>query len=48
MSLSIFNYDNNLPGVITEIDSHLSSEYDTSLFGTTDGVCIIGTAFDGR
>lgn len=47
MSLSIFNYDNNLPGVITEIDSHLSSEYDTSLFGTTDGVCIIGTAFDG-
>ena len=47
MSLSIFNYDNNLPGVITEIDSHLSSEYDTSLFGTTDGVCIVGTAFDG-
>lgn len=47
MSVSIFNYDNELPGVITEIDSHLASEYDTSLFGTTDSVCIIGTAFDG-
>lgn len=47
MSTSIFNYDNNLPGVVTEIDSHLSSEYDTSLFGTTDGVVLIGTAFDG-
>lgn len=47
MSTSIFNYDNNLPGVVTEIDSHLSSEYDTSLFGTTDGVIIVGTAFDG-
>lgn len=47
MSVSIFNYDNELPGVVTEIDSHLASEYDTSLFGTTDGVCIVGTAFDG-
>lgn len=47
MSVSIFNHDNNLPGVVTEIDSHLSSEYDTSLFGTTDSVCVIGTAFDG-
>ena len=44
---SIFSYDNTLPGVITEIHSTLSSEYDTSLFGTTDSVCIIGTAFDG-
>lgn len=47
MSNSVFNYDNTLPGVITEIDSHLSSDYDTSLFGTTDSICIIGTAFDG-
>lgn len=47
MSVSIFNYDNTLPGVITEIDSHLASEYDTSLFGTTDSVVVIGTAFDG-
>ena len=44
---SIFNYDNTLPGVITEIDSQLSSEYDTSLFGTTDSIVVIGTAFDG-
>lgn len=48
MSNSFFNQDNTLPGVITEITSHYSaSEYDTSLFGTTDGVVIIGTAFDG-
>ncbi len=44
---SIFSYDTTLPGVITEIDSHLSSEYDTSLFGTTDSVVIVGSAFDG-
>lgn len=47
MANSIFSYDNTLPGVITEIDSKLASDYDTSLFGTTDSVCIIGTAFDG-
>lgn len=47
MAKSIFNYDNDLPGVITEIDSHLSSEYDTSLFGTTDSIVVVGTAFDG-
>jgi len=47
MSNSIFSYDNTLPGVITEIDSHLASDYDTSLFGTTDSVVVIGTAFDG-
>ena len=44
---SIFSYDNTLPGVITEIHPQLASEYDTSLFGTTDSVCVIGTAFDG-
>lgn len=44
---SIFTYDNVLPGVITEIDSKLSSDYDTSLFGTTDSIVVIGTAFDG-
>ena len=46
-NISIFNYDNTLPGVITEINSMLTSDYDTSLFGTTDGVVVIGTAFDG-
>ena len=44
---SIFSYDNVLPGVITEIDSKLSSDYDTTLFGTTDSIVVIGTAFDG-
>ena len=44
---SIFSYDNTLPGVITEIYSTLSSDYDTSLFGTTDSIVVIGTAFDG-
>lgn len=44
---SIFTYDNVLPGVFTEIDSKLSSDYDTSLFGTTDSIIVIGTAFDG-
>ena len=46
-SNSIFTYDNELPGVFTEIESQLSSEYDTSLFGTTDSIVVIGTAFDG-
>ena len=43
---SIFTYDNVLPGVFTEIDSKLSSDYDTTLFGTTDSLIVIGTAFD--
>ena len=45
--MSIFTHDENLPGVITEIDSRLSSNYDTSLFGTTESICVVGTAFDG-
>lgn len=44
---SIFSYDNVLPGVFTEIDSKLTGDYDTSLFGTTDSIVVIGTAFDG-
>lgn len=44
---SIFDYDNVLPGVFTEIDSKLTGDYDTSLFGTTDSMIVIGTAFDG-
>ena len=39
------NYD--LPGVITEFHSEYSSGSDTSLFGTTDSVLIMGTAFNG-
>ena len=36
-----------LPGVITEIISDYSANYDTSEFGTTESVTIIGTAFNG-
>ena len=36
-----------LPGVLTEVQSDYSYGYDTSLFGTTDSVVIVGTAFNG-
>ena len=36
-----------LPGVITEIISDYTANYDTSDFGTTESVTIIGTAFNG-
>ena len=42
-----FSNEDYLPGVVTEIESIYQSDYDTSLFGTTDSVVIIGTAFDG-
>ena len=45
--MSLFDDDIILPGVITEIMSDYSSGYDTSLFGTTDEVLVIGTAFNG-
>ena len=45
--MSIFSNEDYLPGVVTEIESVYANEYDTSLFGTTDSVVIIGTAFDG-
>lgn len=45
--MGVFSNDNNLPGVITEIEADYSFGYDTSLFGTTDSEVIIGTAFDG-
>lgn len=45
--MSIFDNENDLPGVITEVEADYTFGYDTSLFGTTDGVIIIGTAFDG-
>lgn len=44
---TVFSNENNLPGVITEVENDYSIGYDTSLFGTTDSVVIIGTAFDG-
>ena len=45
--MELFENDLTLPGVVTEIISDYSSGYDTSLFGTTDSVVIIGTAFNG-
>lgn len=45
--MSIFDNELILPGTITEIVSDYSYGYDTSLFGTTDSVTIIGTAFNG-
>lgn len=45
--MSLFDNDITLPGVVTEIVNDYSSGYDTSLFGTTDSVLVIGTAFNG-
>ena len=45
--MSIFDQEQYLPGVVTEIESTYAADYDTSLFGTTDSVVVIGTAFDG-
>lgn len=45
--MGVFSNDNNLPGVITEIEADYSYGYDTSLFGTTDSEIVVGTAFDG-
>jgi hypothetical protein len=45
--MGIFDDELILPGTITEIVSDYSYGYDTSLFGTTDSVTIIGTAFNG-
>lgn len=43
----IFDNDLILPGVITEIIPDYAQDYDTSKFGTTETVTIIGTAFNG-
>ena len=44
---SIFDDELILPGVITEVVNDYNAGYDTSEFGTTDAVTIIGTAFNG-
>lgn len=43
----IFDNDLILPGVITEVIPDYTQDYDTSKFGTTESVTIIGTAFNG-
>lgn len=45
--MSIIDSGTFLPGVLTEVESDYSYGYDSSLFGTTDSVLIIGTAFSG-
>lgn len=45
--MSIFDEEQTLPGVFTEVISDYNIGYDTSLFGTTDSVLVIGTAFNG-
>lgn len=39
--------ENSLPGVITDVQPDEELQYDTSLWGTTGEMIIIGTAFDG-
>lgn len=45
--MSIINNETFLPGVITEVQSEYGYGYDSSLFGTTDSVLVIGNAFNG-
>ncbi len=44
---SMFDDELILPGVITEIINDYVAGYDTSEFGSTDAVTVIGTAFNG-
>ncbi len=45
--MSIIDSETFLPGVLTEVESDYSYGYDSSLFGTTDSVLVIGTSFNG-
>lgn len=45
--MSIFENDYDLPGVYTEVLPEYEFGYDTTLFGTTDPVLVIGTSFNG-
>lgn len=45
--MSVLNDGNNQPGVLIDINAEVSSDYDPSLWGTTESVLVIGTAFDG-
>lgn len=39
---------NQMPGVLIDYEQETSQDYDPSLFGTTDSVLLIGTAFSGQ
>ena len=45
--MSVLNDGNNLPGTLIDFESEVSQDYDPSLWGTTESVLIIGTAFQG-
>ena len=45
--MSIFDNEQFLPGVSTEIISEYQQTYDTTQWDTTDSVVVIGTAFNG-
>ena len=47
MSMTIFDDELTLPGVITQIVPDYLSGYDTDEWGTTESVTVIGTAFNG-
>lgn len=44
---TLFENELVLPGVITEIIEDYTEGYDSSLFGTTESIIVIGTAFNG-
>lgn len=45
--MSVLYDGNNLPGVLIDIESEISNDYDPSQWGSTESVMIIGTAFQG-
>lgn len=45
--MGIFDDEITLPGTFTQVEADYSYGYDPTLFGTTDSVLIIGTAFNG-
>lgn len=45
--MSLIGSENFLPGVLTEVESDYSFGYDSSQFGTTDSIVVVGTAFSG-
>ena len=45
--MSLIDENNGLPGVYTEVISQYSEGFDTTQWGSTEAVVIMGTAFDG-
>ena len=45
--MGIFDDEITLPGVFAQVEADYSYGYDPTLFGTTDSMLVIGTAFNG-